>query len=339
MEKRIYGTMPDGTSVEEITIQKGELSATIISYGAILTKLVYAGKDVVLGFNTLEEYLPTPGSIGITVGRYANRIADGKFTLNGVEYDVGCNENGKTHLHGGVKGFDKYVWTITDVTDTSVMFRLVSPDGDMGYPGTMTADVCYTVEDNNTLAISYRAVCDKDTVVNLTNHSYFNLNGYDGGDILDTELYINADTYLPVDEKLIPTGERRTVEGTAFDFRTAKPISRDIEKDDEQLRIGKGYDHNFCLGDSLKYRHAVSAYAPRTGIRMDCYTNEPGVQLYTGNMLSVDFGKGGPLSKHQGFCLETQHYPDSPNQPSFPTTVLKAGDIFESITRYAFSKK
>lgn len=339
MAKQFYGNMPDGTPVEEITIANGGLSATIITYGANLTKLVYAGKDVVLGFNNLEEYLPTVGSIGITVGRYANRIADGKFTLNGVQYDVGCNENGVAHLHGGFKGFDKHVWTVTALTDNSVTFRLISPDGDMGYPGTMTADVCYTVEENDTLAISYRAVCDKDTVVNLTNHAYFNLNGYDGGDILDTELCIHADTFLPVDDHLIPTGERRAVAGTAFDFRTAKPIGCDIGADDEQLRIGKGYDINFCLGDAPDYRHAVSAYSPRSGIRMDCYTNEPGVQLYTGNMLECDFGKGGPLYKHQGFCLETQHYPDSPNQLSFPTTVLKAGDTYESITRYAFSKE
>lgn len=340
MQKQLYGYMPDGTPVEQFTlVGKGGLSATFITYGAILTNLVFEGKDVVLGQTSLEDYFKCIGYIGTTVGRYANRIAGGLFSLNGTTYNVGCNEEGRGHLHGGVKGFDKYVWSILDLTENSAELQIVSPDGDMGYPGTMTLTVRFTVEDDNSLALTYRAVSDKDTVINPTNHTYFNLNGFDGGTVLDTELQINADSILPVDTLLIPTGDYLPVDGTPFDFRAAKPIGRDIALEDEQLALGSGYDHNFCLGNTCEYRHAVSAYSPRSGIRMDCYTTEPGVQLYTGNCLESDCGKGGPMVRHQGFCLETQHFPDSPNHPQFPSVVLKAGEVFESFTRYTFTKE
>lgn len=333
-----YGVTPDGTSVEKVTLKgKNNLSLSFITYGGIITELIYKGKDVVLGHTCLEDYLPDIGCIGVTVGRYANRIAAGKFTLNGVEYDVGCNEEGRGHLHGGKIGFEKRVWTLGDVSENSATLHYTSADGEMGYPGKMDVSVTFTAEDDDTLAIFYRATTDKDTVINLTNHAYFNLNGYDGGNILDTELQINAETFLPVDDLLIPTGERMPVEGTPFDFRVAKPIGQDIRADHPQIAVGGGYDHNFCLGETCEYRHAVSAYSPRSGIRMDCYTDEPGVQLYTGNFLSIDFGKGGPMTQYQGFCLETQHFPDSPNHPDFPSTVLKAGEVFESTTRYHFS--
>ncbi len=340
MQTQPFGTLPNGTAVESITIcGKGGLSATVLTYGAILQKLVFEGTDVVLGHNKLEEYLPAIGYIGTTVGRYANRIAAGKFTLNGISYDVGCNETGRGHLHGGMEGFDKRVWTVGDLCENSVELQLVSPDGDMGYPGELTLSVRYTIEDNNTLALAYHAVCDKDTVFNPTNHTYFNLNGCDGDTILDIELCINADTITPVDELLIPTGEQMAVDGTAFDFRVAKPIGRDIHDNHPQMLLGGGYDHNFCLGETCEYRHAVSAFAPRTGIRMDCYTTEPGVQLYTSNFLESPTGKCGPMVQYQGFCLETQHFPDSRNQPTFPSAVLKAGDTFESLTRYTFTKE
>ena len=286
-----YGVLPNGTPVEKITLQgKGSLSLAFITYGAIITELNYGGTDVVLGQTNLEDYQKCIGCIGITVGRYANRIAKGKFTLNGVEYDVGCNEgNGRGHLHGGVVGFDKYVWTVTALSENSATLQIVSPDGDMGYPGTMTVSVTFTIEDDDTLAIAYRADTDKDTVVNLTNHAYFNLNGYAGGDILDTELTVFADGYLPVDELLIPLGEIADVTDTPFDFREPKAIGRDINAQDVQLVLGGGYDHNFCLnGSEREYRHAVSAYSPRSGIRMDCYTDLPGVQLYTANFLESD---------------------------------------------------
>ncbi|MBR2338649.1 MAG: galactose mutarotase [Clostridia bacterium] len=337
-QRTAYGVMPDGTPVEKVSLTgKNGLSLSFITYGGIITELVYQGKDVVLGHTCLEDYLRGKGSIGVTVGRYANRIAGGKFELNGTVYDVGCNEAGRGHLHGGTLGFEKRVWTLGDLCENSATLHYTAADGEMGYPGTLNVAVTFTLEDDNTLAIFYRATTDKDTVLNLTNHAYFNLNGYDGGSTLDTELQINAESILPVDDLLIPTGERMPVEGTPFDFRVAKPIGRDINGDHAQLKIGGGYDHNFCLGETCEYRHAVSAYSPRSGIRMDCYTDEPGVQLYTGNFLELPFGKGGAMTQYQGFCLETQHFPDSPNHPDFPSTVLKAGDTFESTTRYHFS--
>lgn len=338
-QKTLYGTMPDGTEVHKVTITgKGGMTLSLITYGGIITELCYQGKDVVLGHTCLEDYLRSDGSIGVTVGRYANRIAGGKFILNGETVDVGCNETGRGHLHGGTIGFEKRVWDVTELTENSVTIRLIAADGEMGYPGELTADVTFTLEDNDTLAIAYRAVSTKDTVYNPTNHAYFNLNGYDGGDVLDTELQIFADEITPVDTLLIPLPDRMPVEGTPFDFRTPKAIGKEIGDDHEQLKVGGGYDHNFCINDDCTYRHAVSAYSPRSGIRMDCYTDQPGVQLYTGNFLKNTFGKGGAMIKHQGFCLETQHYPDSPNRPDFPSTTLKAGDVFESITRYSFSK-
>lgn len=339
MNKIVYGTMPDGTVVEQYTLTgKGGLTVRCITYGAIITNVVFDGKDVVLGQDRLHDYFPCIGYIGTTVGRYANRIAGGKFELGGKTYDVGCNEREGVHLHGGERGFDKYVWDVIDASDNHITMRHISKDGDMGYPSTLTLDVTFTVEDDDTLAITYHATADGDTILNPTNHTYFNLNGYDGGDILDTELWINADTILEVDEYLLPTGNRLPVVGTPFDFTTPKPIGRDIAADHPQIKLGGGYDHNFCIADAVGYRHIVSAYSPRSGIRMDCYSTEPGVQLYTGNGLESDFGKGGPMSHFQGFCLETQHFPDSPNHPEFPTTVLKGGEVFESITRYHFSK-
>lgn len=338
-QKTLYGTMPDGTEVYKVTLTgKGGMSLSLITYGGIITELWYKGKDVVLGHTCLEDYLRSDGSISVTVGRYANRIAGGKFPLNGEIIDVGCNETGRGHLHGGTIGFEKRVWDVTELSENSVTIRLIAADGEMGYPGELTADVTFTLEDNDTLAIAYRAVSTKDTVYNPTHHAYFNLNGFDGGDILDTELQIFADEITPVDSLLIPLPQRMPVDGTEFDFRAPKAIGKDIGGDHEQLKVGGGYDHNFCLGDECVYRHAVSAYSPRSGIRMDCYTDQPGVQLYTANFLKNPFGKGGAMFKNQGFCLETQHYPDSPNRPDFPSTTLKAGDVFESITRYTFSK-
>lgn len=338
-QKSVFGYMPNGETVQKVTLQnKSGLSLSFITLGGIVTELIFEGKDVVLGYTCLEDYFHCNASIGVTVGRYANRIAKGLFELNGTLYDVGCNEKGRGHLHGGEMGFQTRLWTLVDLCENCATLSYTSADGEMGYPGELCVDVTFTLEDDNSFAIHYRATTDKDTVLNLTNHAYFNLNGYDGGDVLDTVLQINAEHYLPVDELLIPTGERRAVAGTAFDFRQGKPIGRDINADDEQLTVCGGYDHNFCFADSCEYRHVVSAYSPRSSIRMDCFTDQPGVQLYTGNFLDSPFSKGGAMVKHQGFCLETQHFPDSPNQPDFPTTVLKAGETFESVTRYSFSK-
>lgn len=327
--------MPDGTPVYKVTLQNGELSVSFITYGGTVTEILFGGRDLALGYNSLSEYLADTSSIGVTVGRYANRIAGGLFTLGGKTFDVGCNEAGRGHLHGGEFGFQKRVWDITELNNSSATIHYLSPDGEMGYPGTLDVYVTFTVTEDDEFKITYSATSDKDTVLNLTNHTYFNLGG---GEVLDTELLINADAILPVDEVLIPTGEYMSVENTPFDFRTAKPIGRDINGDHPQLKICGGYDHNFCLGDKCEYRHAATAKSPKTNIKMECYTDQPGIQLYTGNFLETDCGKDGAMERFGGFCLETQHYPDSPNNPHFPTTVLKAGATFESVTCYKFSK-
>lgn len=337
--RKPYGVLPSGEAVEQLTIVgQGGLSVSVITYGATVTNVIYNGYDVVLGYEDLEGFRTGGGSINVTVGRYANRIAGGIFTLGGKTYDVGRNEKNITHLHGGVEGFQVKVWEVVNVEDDAVTLRYISPDGEMGYPGTATVDVRFSVLPDNTWCIDYTATSDKDTVLNLTNHSYFNLNGYNGGDVLDTLLKINAEAITPVSQTLIPTGELLAVEGTPFDFRTAKPIGQDIAADHEQIRFGNGYDHNFVLGDTMTERLAVTAICEKSGIRMDCYTDQPGVQLYTANFLNSPFGKGGAMSRFQGFCLETQHFPDSPNKPQFPSTELKAGGVFRSTTKYAFSK-
>ena len=338
-----FGTFKDGRLAERyVLIGRGGLSANIFTYGATVQSLEFAGKDVVLGYDTLDDYLQGGASQGASIGRYANRIAAGKFLLNGIHYDVGCNENGVGHLHGGFVGFDKKLWearVVSDGEEPAVEFTTSSPDGEEGYPGNLQVSVIYTVTADNGLRLEYTARSDKDTVVNLTNHSYFNLNGWDGGDILDTQLTIFADSITPIDKKFIPTGEFMQVDGTPFDFRQAKSIGRDIGQANEQLKLGLGYDHNFILGTDRKMRHAVTAVSPQSGIRLDCYTDLPGVQLYTSNMLNEPTGKQGkPLYKYQGFCLETQFFPDSPNQSGFPSTTLMADQVYYSMTEYKFSK-
>ncbi len=316
------------------------LEVSIINYGATITNIIFDGHDVALGYDDLEAYLKSGGYLGATIGRYGNRLGDGIFRLNGKEYEVGCNEKGITHLHGGFVGFDKQLWDVVaarEEGEPSISFNHIFDDMEEGYPGELDVTVTFTVTDENALKIEYKAISSKDTVINLTNHTYFNLNGYNGGNILDNELYIDADSFTPYNDKLVPTGEIRDVSGTPFDFRTAKAIGRDIDSDDEQMRFGGGFDHNFCLneGDGVK----MIAYSPKTGIEMAVKTSEPGVQLYTSNFLSNILGKGGGLYKHQGFCLETQHYPDSPNHDNFPSTVLPAETDFYSVTEYIFSKR
>lgn len=332
-----FGSTPDGKAIERLTVTGTEdLSISFITYGATVTSVVYKGTDVVLGYPTAEGYLNGGGSVGVTVGRYANRIANGKFPLNGKIVDVGCNETGRGHLHGGKYGFEKQVWEMAGTEDTAATLRYISADGEMGYPGRLTVSVRFAVEPDNTFSITYTAVSDKDTVLNLTNHSYFNLN-QNGGTVNDTVLQIFADAILPVDEKLIPTGERLDVTGTPFDFRLPRPIGKSIDDEHEQLRLCGGYDHTFVLGETCEYRLAAIAHSPQSGIRMKCYTDQPGVQLYTANFLNNPNGKNGDMKPREAFCLETQHFPDSPNHPDFPTTVLRADEPFSSVTRYCFS--
>ena len=331
-----------GVDIIKYTLENANgMQVSVINYGATITNIIFEGKDVVLGYDDLEGYLKSDGYLGATIGRYGNRIANGKITLGKKEYELGCNENGITHLHGGFVGFDKQLWDVVggdDGDEPWLALNHVFDDMEEGYPGELDVTVRFSVTAQNSLKIEYNAISSKETIINPTNHTYFNLNGFNGGDILGHELYMNADTFTPVDENLIPTGEIKDVTDTPFDFRTAKPIGKDINADCPQIKFGQGYDHNFCLcGNSDTVKIIVSG--DKSGIQMSVKTSEPGVQLYTANVLKNMLGKGGGLYKNQGFCLETQHYPDSPNHSNFPTTVLPAETKFYSVTEYIFSKK
>ncbi len=336
-----FGRLPDGRLVDRLVLEgAGGLQVSVLTYGATLQAIQFREKDMILGYDCLQDYLEGKGSYqGATVGRYANRIAGGRFSLNGVEYTLACND-GKNHLHGGNAGFDKKVWTsqvLSDGDAPAVRLSIVSEDGEEGYPGRLDVAVTMTVTAENVLRLAYEARSDKDTVVNLTNHAYFNLNGWDGGDIRDTKLTVYADSITEADEGLIPTGRLLPVEGTPFDFRNGKAIGEALDADHPQILCAGGIDHNFVLGTDRSRRHAVHAVSPRSGIELDCYTDLPGIQIYTANALNETAGKGGvKLYKNQGFCLETQFFPDSPNRQAFPSAALKAGELFASVTEYAF---
>ena len=340
--KNFFGTTAKGEAVDIYTLRNSsETAVDILTYGATVNSIYVADKngnfaDVLSGFDTLEGHEKFSDYQGMTVGRYANRIADGKFSIDGVEYNVEKNEKGITCLHGGAE-LSTAVWKAFIVDDNSIEMNYTSPDGAMGFPGKVDFKVTFTLHEDNALKIEYSAVSDKKTVINMTNHAYFNLAGK--GDILAHELMINADAYTPIDENSIPTGEIRSVEGTPFDFRTAKPIGRDIDADDDQLSIGKGYDHNFCLNDSDG--PIATAYEPESGRFLEVFTDLCGVQLYTGNFLDgTNVGKNGdPLIKNAGFCLETQFYPNTPNMPEFPQCTVDAGEKFTSCTVFRFSVK
>jgi aldose 1-epimerase len=347
--KRSVGNA-QGKPVEIYTLKNaGGVEAAITNYGGIVVSLKTpdrSGKfaDVVLGFDSLDGYLKEHPYLGAIIGRYGNRIAKGRFKLNGVEYKLATN-NGANALHGGLKGFDKVVWTAKEVSSPdspALELTYVSKDGEEGYPGNLTATVRYTLTNKNELRIDYTATTDKDTVVNLTNHSYFNLAGEGAGDILGHQIMIDADRFTPVDEGLIPTGELKPVAGTPFDFRKPHAIGERIDAADEQIRRGKGYDHNFVLNGNMgTMRLAARVVEPKSGRVMEVSTTEPGVQFYTGNFLDGSVkGKGGKAYNFRyGFCLETQHFPDSPNQPKFPSTVLKPGQTYKSTTVYRFTAK
>ncbi len=336
----------DFSSIREYTlINSGGMEVRLTNYGARITAIKSPDRngkftDVVLGHDSMDKYINAPDRpyFGCVVGRYGNRIAKGRFTLDGQEYTLATN-NGENHLHGGNIGFDKRVWD-TAIEGGSVVFSLKSHDGEEGYPGNLDVRVTYTLTDDNELTISYLATTDKATPVNLTNHAYFNLAGEGSGTILDHELMINADTFTPVDQTLIPTGELRPVRGTPFDFTTAKPIGRDIGQQNTQLEYGNGYDHNFVLNKSGGgMTLAAVLYDPKSGRVMETYTEEPGVQFYCGNFLDGRLtGKSGRVYPFRsGLCLETQHYPDSPNQKTFPSTILKPGTEYRTTTVYKFS--
>jgi len=325
------------------------MEVKIINFGGTVTSIRVpdrSGKfaDVVLGFNNPDDYLKPHPSFGTAVGRFANRIAKGRFTLNGVEYKLAVN-NGENHLHGGIKGFDDVFWTAEEINTPAgpaVRLTYLSKDGEEGYPGNLNVTMTYTLTNKNELRIDYSATTDKDTVVNLTHHSYFNLGGEGNGDILNHRLKLNADSFTPTDAGSIPTGELRSVRGTPFDFLTPHAIGERINRDDEQLKFGNGYDHNFVVNGRMgALRQAAVVTDPGSGRVMEVWTTEPGVQLYTGNFLDGTLvGKSGKAyQRRYGFCLETQHYPDSPNKPNFPTTTLKKGATFKSTTIYRFSAR
>lgn len=311
----------------------GALEAEILPYGATLCALRFQGVDVVLGYQNAEAYQSNREFMGTVVGRYANRIADGQISLNGKNYLLTQNEKGN-HLHGGFIGTDHKLWEARILEENKLRLTVLLEDGEEGYPGEMTLSVDYEVL-GDALRIIYTATTDRDTVLNPTNHTYFNLNGQDGPSTVNHELTIKASAYTPVSKKLIPTGELRSVEGTLFDFRGGKPIDRDLNG--PELASSQGYDHNFVL-DGTGFRHVATARSPITGIGMDCYTDRPGMQFCGGNYLSGTEGKSGPMGQYQGFCLETQNFPDAPNHPEFPSAVLRAGEVFTSVTEYRFYK-
>jgi aldose 1-epimerase len=345
--KSDFGKLPDGKPAELYTLKDADLEVKLTNYGARIVAIDCKDRngnmgDVALGYNSVEGYTHEADVHGKTyfgavVGRYGNRIRDGKFSIDGHEYQVPKNEPTDA-LHGGPHGFDEKLWTAKELPN-GVEFTLVSPDGDMGFPGTLTAHVRYTLV-GDSLHINYSATTDKPTVVNLTNHTYFNLSGEGSGDILGEVLQLNADKYTPVDKGLIPVGGAQPVEGTPFDFRKPTPIGERINSDNEQLKIAGGYDHNWVLnGPNGQMKLAAKVYDPKSGRELTVTTTQPGVQFYAGNFLNGRFtGKSGKkYEKRSGFCLETQHYPDSPNQPQFPSTELKPGETMHSETVFTFS--
>ena len=350
IEKSEYGTTAQGEKIESYKLknQKG-MEVDIMTYGGRITSLKVPNKagvseDVVLGFNNFEQYTKDNPFFGALIGRYGNRIGKAKFSLDGVEYKLTAND-GPNSLHGGPMGFDKVIWTAEEAkggADGVLKLKYVSKDMEEGFPGNLTVFVNYTLKADNTLEVDYEATTDKKTVVNLTQHSYFNLSGDFTKTILDNVVTIDADKLVPVDETLIPTGKLDDVANTPFDFRMPKAIGKDIEVANEQLKRGKGYDHCWVLNNQDKgFRFAASVYEPTSGRVMEVFTDEPGIQLYTGNFLdgTLPTRDGKTYAHRTGLCLETEHYPDSPNQKDFPSTVLNPGENYKTKTTFKFSTK
>lgn len=350
IEESVFGMLPDGREVKKYRLSnEAGMEVDVITLGGVITRWIAPDKngffdDVVLGFDNLEQYLEPNPFFGALIGRYGNRIAKGKFTLDGEEYTLATN-NGENHLHGGEKGFDKVLWEANaEKTDegAQLVLKYASPDGDEGYPGKLDVTVTYTLTADSALDIQYEAVTDKPTIVNLTQHTYFNLSGMLTKPVLDHELVLDADAFLPVDSGLIPTGELKPVAGTPFDFTEGKLIGKKINADNEQLKLGGGYDHCWVLNNAEEgYRLIGSAYHGKSGRFMEVYTDEPGVQFYSGNFLdgTLPAKVGGTYGQRSGFCLETQHYPDSPNQEGFPSVRLNPGEKYASRTTYKLSAK
>jgi len=346
VSKQAFGQTKEGVPVEIYTLRnKRGAEARICTYGGIVVSLKVPDRtgqlgDVVLGYDNLDGYLTNSPYFGALIGRYGNRIAKGKFTLDGTEYTLPINNDPNT-LHGGTKGFDKVVWTaepMVSLDGPGVRLRYLSKDGDQGFPGNLSVTADYVLTTDNALKLEYIATTDKDTVVNLTHHSYFNLAGK--GDVLQHVVMIDADTFTPVDATLITTGELRPVMGTPFDFRTPTAIGARIGQDDEQLKFGKGYDHNWVINKTMGRMTLMARVTePSSGRVLEVSSTEPGLQFYSGNFLDGTItGKGGCVYQHRNaFCMEPQHYPDSPNKPTFPSVVLKPGETFHNIIVYKFS--
>ena len=345
--KSNFGVLPDGEEVYKYQLSNSKLSVDIINYGGIITNINLEDsqgkiRDIVLGFDDIDKYVNGHPYFGSIIGRYGNRIANGKFEIEKKEYQLNKN-NGRNSLHGGLKGFDKVIWGVKEIKDTNMVgikLNYFSKHLEEGYPGNLDVTVTYTLNNENELKIKYEAKTDKTTVVNLTQHSYFNLAGESSGNILDHLLYINADSYLPVTESLIPTGEIRKVENTPFDFNKFKKIGMDINNTNSQLEYGIGYHHCWVLNDYQgNVRKVAEAKSLKTGIQMEVFTDQPGIQFYTGNFLdgTLKSKKEKTYEKRYGFCLETQHFPDSPNQPNFPNTFLTPEESYKTETWFRFS--
>ncbi|PIB30566.1 aldose epimerase family protein [Maribacter sp. 4G9] len=345
-----YGTTQDGKKVSQFSLKNdGGIEVDIITYGGRITSLKTPDKEgnmqnVVLGFDNLAQYEKDNPYFGSLIGRYGNRIAKGKFSIGEEAYTLAQN-NGENSLHGGIKGFDKQVWDAKaqegDNT-ASLILTYLSRDMEEGFPGNLSTTVTYTLNNDNSLDVLYEATTDKATIVNLTQHAYFNLSGDFSNTILDHVVEIDADAYLPVDSGLIPTGELRSVEGTPFDFREPKTVGSDISEENEQLKLGGGYDHCWVLNDQQAgFRKVASAYHPATGRFLEVSTDEPGIQFYTGNFLdgTLPAPNNGTYAKRSGLCLETQHYPDSPNQEEFPSVVLNPGEKYVTKTTFKLTTK
>lgn len=344
--KQLFGHMPDGREVYEYTLaNKNNVEVHVINYGGIITTIKTPDRkgvleDIVLGYDSLPGYLTVTPYFGAIIGRYGNRIANGKFSLDGTTYTLAQNNNGQ-HLHGGITGFDKVFWEIEELGSNQLKLTYLSKDMEEGYPGNLSVEVIYELTEVNELKVDYKATTDKKTVVNLTQHSYFNLIGNAKRDVLEHQVELYADKFIPVTKVLIPAGELKSVVGTPFEFRKQTSIGSRINDKHEQLEFAGGYDHCWVLSESKALKHAAMVYEPRSGRVLDVYTTEPGIQFYTGNFLDGTItGKSGVVYKHRfGFCLETEHFPDSPNQKNFPSTELKPGETYRSQTIYKFSTK
>ncbi|MFJ8649542.1 aldose epimerase family protein [Streptomyces sp. NPDC093546] len=348
--KELFGTLPDGTKVYRWTVENGGTRLKVLSYGGIVQALEVPDRhgryaNVSLGFDNLGDYLSATAFFGALIGRYGNRIAGGRFTLDSTAYQLSVND-GPNSLHGGARGFDRRVWDVEPFTGpggVGLVLRYVSADGEMGYPGTLRTTVTYTLTGRGDWRIDYAATTDRATVVNLTNHTYFNLAGEGSGSILGHELRLAASRYLPTDATLIPTGELAQVAGTPFDFRRSKSVGEDIRTAHEQLVTAKGYDHNWVLdkGVTARPEPVATLHDPGSGRAMRIATTEPGVQFYSGNFLdgTLTGPSGRVYRQSDGLCLETQHFPDSPNRPEFPSTVLRPGETYRSTTVHSFSAR